>query len=76
MYLWLLRNFDTSSLHLFTAEHLAMHAAEKRVGNRSVILSGNGALLYGPGDGTVSIMIERITRENAIMLNLDGIPPQ
>jgi hypothetical protein len=66
---WLMRDFDTQSLHVFSAEHLAMHAAERLVGNRAVGI-GNKVLLYGPGDGSTRIMIEPITRRDAINLDL------
>lgn len=58
---WLLQDFDAGDGHglVFTAEHLAMHAAEKIVGNRSPAFVGGseGMLLYGPGDGTTRVMI-------------------
>ena len=73
-YLWSLRNFDTGANLCFGAEHLAMQAAEEMVGNNAVARVGN-VLLYGPGDGTTSVMIERITRDVALKLGLDGIPP-
>jgi hypothetical protein len=66
---WLMRDFNTQSLHVFTVKHLAMHQAEQLVGNRAVAVSGD-AMLYGPGDGTVRIMIEPITRRDAINLDL------
>lgn len=59
---WLLQDLDTKSELVFTDEHLAMHAAEKIVGNRSFAKMPDG-YFYGPGDGTTRIMVRRFTRE-------------
>lgn len=59
---WVLQDLDTGAELAFTAQHLAMHAAEKIVGNRAV--SGTGdILLYGPGNGTTRVMVRRFTRD-------------
>jgi hypothetical protein len=71
-YVWLLQNLDTKAKLVFTAEHLAMHTAERMVGNRAVALPGSGdTMLYGPGDGSTSVIIRRMTRELALRLDLD-----
>ncbi len=68
---WLLTDMRSDKFveHVFTAEHLAMHAAEKLVGNRAV--AGDAEImLYGPGDGTVSVMIRKLPRELAVEMDL------
>lgn len=64
---WILQNLDNGAELAFNAEHLAMHAAEKMVGNRSVADCGD-ILMYGRGDGTTSVMIRRFTRDEAAMI--------
>jgi hypothetical protein len=65
-HVWLLQITETNSELWFTAEHLAMHVAERMVGNRSVARLPDGMLLYGPGDGTTSVMIRRFRRSDAL----------
>ena len=66
MPVWILQNLDNGATLAFDAEHLAMHAAEKMVGNRAVGGVGD-TMVYGPGDGTTTVMIRRMTREQAAM---------
>lgn len=60
----MVRNLETGAEHWTTMEHLAMHMAEGMVGNRSVaVLDGGAIMLYGPGDGSTSVMVRRFTRD-------------
>ncbi len=72
-YVWILDDMrkDTFVTHVFTAEHLAMHAAEQMVGNRVYAKPDDEFLLYGPGDGTVSVMIRKWPRELALQCGFD-----
>ena len=73
MHVWFLQNFDTNAEHVFTDESLALRTAEMMVGNRSA--GGDREIrLYGPGDGTTSVMVRRFTREDAEAMGLD-VPP-
>jgi hypothetical protein len=72
-YVWLLQDLRCAPIveHVFTAEHLAMHAAERIVGNRSVARIDHGdIMLWGPGDGTTQVMVRKFTREDALMMDL------
>ena len=74
--LWLLQDLDRGSDHVFTAEHLALHAAEKIVGNPNGAFVGGSEqmTLYGPGDGTTRIMVRRFTRDELLAMGIDCPP--
>jgi hypothetical protein len=75
-YVWVLQNLETGGDACFTAEHLAMHAAEGIVGNRAVAFVGGEErmMIYGRGDGTTSVMIRRFSREEAVQMDFP-VPP-
>ena len=58
---WLLQDLDTGAEHVFKDEHIAMHNAERIVGNRAAATFEDG-YLYGPGDGTVRVMVRCFPR--------------
>jgi hypothetical protein len=63
---WILQNLDTGAEQLFEAAGPAMRAAEAMVGNRSPAVCDGGAIvLYGPGDGSTSVMVRRFPRDLA-----------
>lgn len=76
-YVWVLQQIETGGELCFTSEHLAMQAAERLVGNRAVNFVGGTErmMLYGPGDGTTSIMIRRFTRGEAVGMDFP-VPPK
>jgi hypothetical protein len=73
-YVWILQDLDTGAEHWFYSEHIAMHNAERIVGNNAV--GGDREFkLYGPGNGTTRVMVRKFTREEARMMWPDlGIP--
>jgi hypothetical protein len=75
-YIWLLQDPETNLELVFTAQHLAMHAAEKIaekiVGNNSAaVLDYGDILLYGPEDGTTQVMVRKFTRDDALSMGFD-----
>lgn len=80
--LWLVQDFDSNSNNVFTELHLALHAAERIVGNRAVSVSpGMGAnntpgYLYGPGDGTTRVMVRAFTRDMLLMMDIPVLPAE
>lgn len=66
MNVWVLQNFDTGVDQTFETADEAMRAAERMVGNRSAAFADGGQIvLYGRGDGTVSVMVRRFPRDLA-----------
>jgi len=64
MKVWILQDLETKSVLAFDSQHLAMHAAESLVGNRS--WSGDDRIMcYGDGDGATRIIIRSIPRDVA-----------
>lgn len=71
MYVWFLQNLDSGFERVFREERQARQAAEQMVGNRSAADMGGGeGYLYGPGDGTTSVMVRRFTTEDATAMGL------
>ena len=74
MVYWLLQNLDTGAEHVFKDKHIALHNAEIMVGNRSAAEVPNmGAentpgYLYGPGDGTTSVMVRGFTESDILAM--------
>ncbi len=58
-YKWLLQNLDTGGEAVFDLEHIAMHEAERIVGNRSYAKIPDG-YLYGRGDGNTVVMLREM----------------
>lgn len=68
---WLLQDLEIENHGLvFSEEHLAMHAAEKIVGNRAAARAGDG-YLYGPGDGTTRVMVRQLPNKFITAMGFD-----
>lgn len=78
-YVWVVQNLDWNAHKTFNTRDEAVREAERTVGNRSAANLGGAEemTLYGPGDGTTSVMVRKFTREEAIAMefieeNTDG----
>jgi hypothetical protein len=64
MPVYVLQNLLNSAVLIYNELHLAMDAAERMVKNRSVNDLGD-TLLWGPGDGSTTVMVRRMSRDDA-----------
>ncbi len=74
---WLVQDLEIKGHGLtFKDKHMALHAAEKIVGNRSVAevpamgAASTPGYLYGPGDGSTRVMVRCFTRDDLLHMDL------
>lgn len=70
-HVWYMQDLETGGEACFNDLHMAMHAAEGIVGNRSFAKPDQDILLYGPGDGSTRVMIRKFRRSEAVAMDLD-----
>ena len=61
--LWTVHNVIDDTLKAYTSKRLAMDEAERIVGNSAAASPADGMILYGPGNGETSVLLQRTTRE-------------
>jgi hypothetical protein len=61
---WMAIHYEDNSTKYFASRSRAVRFAEGIVGNNSAAQPFIGTLLYGPGDGTTSVMLSLVSRDH------------